>query len=217
MKLVVQLKLQPSAECASALRATLRECNAGADFASRVAFEKKEFSKFGLQKLVYADLKARGLGAQAAIRTIKKVVDAYATLRANIKAGNLGKPGSKRRDRAESKPVEFRAAAAQPYDDRLLSWQMDQQTVSVWTTAGRLKGISFVGRPEQVKLLAEFRKGETDLVERDGGYYLLATCEVPEGPVSSDPVGFLGVDLGIVNVATKSDGNPLCGGSGRCR
>jgi len=206
VKLVVQLKLQPSAECASVLRATLRECNAGADLASRVAFEKKEFSKFGLQKLVYADLKARGLGAQAAIRTIKKVVDAYAALRANIRAGNLGRPGSKRRVRAESKPVEFRAAAAQPYDDRLLSWQVDQQTVSIWTTAGRLKGISFVGCPEHVKLLAEFRQGETDLVEHDGGFYLLATCEVPEGPVNTDPVGFLGVDLGIVNVATRSDG-----------
>jgi putative transposase len=34
----------------------------------------------------------------------------------------------------------FRPDAAQPYDDRCLSWQPDQQTVSICTVAGRLKG-----------------------------------------------------------------------------
>ena len=141
MKLVVQVKLVADAKTASALGATLRACNDAANFVSNVAFEKGEFSKPGLQKLVYADLRARGLGAQAAIRTIAKVVGAYATLRANIRAGNLGQPGSPRRVKAQSKPVEFRADAAQPFDDRILSWLMDQRTVSIWTTAGRIKDI----------------------------------------------------------------------------
>ncbi|WSZ73518.1 hypothetical protein OIA45_46900 (plasmid) [Streptomyces chartreusis] len=95
-------------------------------------------------KHTYPRLKAEGLGAQAAQHTIKKVRDAYTTLRANIWAGNLGKPKSKRRRKAESKPVTFRPDAAQPYDDRCLSWQYDQQTVSIWTTEGRLKGVRFV-------------------------------------------------------------------------
>jgi hypothetical protein len=56
--------------------------------------------------------------------------DAYITLRANLRAGNLGKPGSKRRRKAESKPVVFRPEAAHPFDDRCLSWQYDAQTVS---------------------------------------------------------------------------------------
>jgi IS605 OrfB family transposase len=41
--------------------------------------------------------------------------------------------------------------------------------------------------------------------------YLLATCEVPEAEFNADPVGFLGVDLGIVNIATTSDGDILAG------
>ncbi|SNT21094.1 hypothetical protein SAMN05216252_1171, partial [Actinacidiphila glaucinigra] len=86
VKIVVQVKLLPTADQAVALRSTLHACNAGADRAAEVAFTEREFSKFGLQKLVYADLKAAGLGAQAAIRTIKKVSDAYTTLHANIKA-----------------------------------------------------------------------------------------------------------------------------------
>ncbi|MGW5259277.1 hypothetical protein ACWERW_41620, partial [Streptomyces sp. NPDC004012] len=51
MKMVVQAKLLPSAEEALRLPATLHTCNKGADLASRVAFDKREFSKLGLQKL----------------------------------------------------------------------------------------------------------------------------------------------------------------------
>lgn len=61
------------------------------------------------------------LGAQAAQHVIKKVADAYATLKANLKAGNYGKPGSKRRRRVETNPVGFGWDAAQPYDARMLS------------------------------------------------------------------------------------------------
>nr|WP_285622007.1 transposase [Actinoallomurus iriomotensis] len=55
-----------------------------------------------------------------------------------MRAGNLGKPGSRRRVKAEAKPIAFRAEAAQPYDDRCLSWQYDAGTVSVWTVEGRI-------------------------------------------------------------------------------
>ncbi|WP_432705900.1 hypothetical protein [Actinoallomurus iriomotensis] len=80
---------------------------------------------YELRKHTYAELKSRGLGAQAAQHVIKKVRDAYTTLKANIRAGNLGKPGSRRRVKAEAKPIAFRAEAAQPYDDRCLSGQYD--------------------------------------------------------------------------------------------
>ncbi|MED7829103.1 transposase, partial [Streptomyces chiangmaiensis] len=141
MKIVVQVKLLPTAEQAAALQSTLLECNAAANWVSQVAFERGVPREYELRKHTYAELKARGLGAQAAQHVIKKIRDAYTTLQANIKAGNLGKPRSKRRVQAESKPITFRASAAQPYDDRCLSWQHDASTVSIWTTAGRLKGV----------------------------------------------------------------------------
>ncbi len=40
---------------------------------------------------------------------------------------------------------------------------------------------------------------------------LNATCEVPEAPLDMEPVDFLGIDLGIVNIATTSDGEILAG------
>ncbi|MGW2843262.1 RNA-guided endonuclease InsQ/TnpB family protein [Streptomyces sp. NPDC001493] len=54
------------------------------------------------------------------------------------------------------------------------------------------------------------RKGECDLIERDGAFYLAAVCDIPE-PQVYEPAGFVGVDLGIVNIATTSTGYRAAG------
>ncbi|MFE6901250.1 RNA-guided endonuclease InsQ/TnpB family protein [Streptomyces sp. NPDC057717] len=217
MKIVVQVKLMPEAEQAAALRSTLRTVNDLACWVSQVAFARGVPREYELRKHTYPHLKAQGLGAQAAQHVIKKVRDAYTTLHANLRAGNLGKPKSRRRVKAESKPIAFRPEAAQPYDDRCLSWQYDQQTVSIWTTSGRIKNVSFVCLADALKVLQQYRKGESDLIERDGVFYLIATCDVPEAE-AYEPDGFIGVDLGIVNIATTSTGYQAAGrGLGRYR
>jgi IS605 OrfB family transposase len=212
VKLVVQVKLLPTPEQAAALEVTLRACNEAATWVSEAAFERGEFNNFALRKHAYDVVKSRwGLGAQAAQHVIKKTCDAYTTLKANLKAGNLGKPGSKRYRRATEKPISFRAQGAQPYDDRMLSWQIPDRTVSIWTTGGRVKNVAFTASVEQLATLALHRKGESDLLERDGIWFLNATCDVPEAPLNTEPVDFLGIDLGIVNIATTSDGEILAG------
>ncbi|MFF4732855.1 RNA-guided endonuclease InsQ/TnpB family protein [Streptomyces mirabilis] len=212
MKLVVQVKLLPTPVQAAALEATLRACNEAAAWVSETAFERGEFKNFALRKQVYGEVKSRwNLGAQAAQHVIKKTCDAYATLKANLKAGNLGRSGSRRYRRATEKPIAFRFQGAQPYDDRMLSWQIPDRTVSVWTVAGRVKNVAFTASPEQLATLALYRRGESDLLERDGMWFLNATCEVPEAPLNTDPVDFLGIDLGIVNIATTSDGEIMAG------
>ncbi|MEU3343259.1 transposase [Streptomyces sp. NPDC006668] len=191
-------------------RRPLRACNRAANAASEVAFAKDLKRRNMLQDAVYHRIKADfDLGAQAAVRTVKKVCDAYATLKANIRAANCGPDGSKRRAKAESKPIRFRETSAQPYDDRILTWNLDARTVSIWTVSGRLKGIPFVGSPQALTLLRQ-RKGESDLVMRDGMFFLIATIDIPE-PEVYEPRGFLGVDLGIVNIATTSDGRIMSG------
>lgn len=210
VKIVTQVKLVPEADQAAALSVTLRTVNDLACWVSEVAFVNDVPREYELRKHTYAHLKASGLGAQAAQHVIKKVRDAYTTLHANLKAGNYGKPGSRRRRKSESKPIMFRPDAAQPYDDRCLSWQYDQQTVSIWTTAGRIKGVRFACSQDGLKTLQHYRKGESDLIERDGSFYLMATCDVPEG-AEYEPDSFVGVDLGIVNIATTSTGYQAAG------
>ena len=211
MKLVVQVKLLPTPEQASALASTLRACNTAASEVAVVARETGVYRNYDLRKHVYQGIKEEHrLGAQAAQHVIKKVCDAYKTLKANIRAGNLGRPGSKRRRLAEANPIGFRWDAAQPYDARMLSWQHDARTVSIWTVDGRLKGVAHTGSPDQLKAVATLPVGESDLVHRDGMWFLYATVEVAE-PETIDPDGFLGVDMGIANIAYDSDGNRYAG------
>ncbi|WP_329128216.1 RNA-guided endonuclease InsQ/TnpB family protein [Streptomyces sp. NBC_01465] len=210
VKIVTQVKLMPEVDQAAALRSTLRTVNEAACWVSKVAFERGVPREYELRKHTYPRLKAEGLGAQAAQHVIKKARDAYTTLHANIRAGNLGKEGSKRRVKAESKPITFRPKAAQPFDDRSLSWQLDAQTVSIWTTAGRIKNVRFACSADALEVLQQYRKGESDLIERDGVFYLVATCDVPEAE-TYEPDGFIGVDLGIVNIATTSTGYQAAG------
>ncbi|MFE6552254.1 RNA-guided endonuclease InsQ/TnpB family protein [Streptomyces sp. NPDC057746] len=208
VKLVVQVKLMPDAVQAPAVERTLRGANEAANWVSALSFD--HFGLKGsvreLRKLCYGELKARGFGAQAAQHVIKRVADSYTALRASIRAGNLGPEGSRRRRRAESKAVVFRPEAAHTYDDRCLSWNFDAQTVSIWTLDGRLKSIRFACSPVALKQLAESRKGETDLTARDGKLFLVATIDLPE-PEVFEPKGFIGVDRGITNLATTSDGD----------
>ena len=206
MKLVVRVKLLPTPEQASALETTLRACNEAANWLSTQAFEKKATTRARLQALAYGELKARGLSAQPALHVLRKVADAYTTLRANVKAGNLGRPGSKRHAKATGKPVTFRDRTAQPYDDRCLSWQMPQRTVSIWTTTGRMKNLAFTGQADHLAVLAAHQQGESDLLRQNGQWYLIATCEIPEAELNTHPGAFLGVDLGIVNIASTSTG-----------
>ncbi|MFF7276708.1 hypothetical protein [Streptomyces griseorubiginosus] len=106
MKLVVQVKLLPTPEQAAALEATLRACNLAAAWVSEIAFERGEFKNFPLRKHAYDVVKSRWmLGAQAAQHVIKKTCDAYATLKANLKAGHPATLGAGLDANAASPPV----------------------------------------------------------------------------------------------------------------
>ena len=47
-------------------------------------------------------------------------------------------------------------------------------------------------------------------MHRDGAWFLIATCDVPEAGLY-EPAGFLGIDLGIVSIAATSDGQIMAG------
>ncbi|MFB7182793.1 RNA-guided endonuclease InsQ/TnpB family protein [Streptomyces sp. NPDC056257] len=212
MKLVMQVELLPTPEQASALQATLRACNEAASWVSEIAYAEKTYRNLELRRHTYTQVKARwGLGAQAAQHVIKKAADPCTSTRARQRTRELHRTASTRRRQGALKPPSFRPDAAQPYDDRMLSWQTEARTVSIWTTIGRLKGVAITASAGQLATLARRRRGESDLLHRDGNWYLLATCEVPEAEQNTDPTDFLGVDLGIVNIATTSDGEIMSG------
>ena len=104
----------PDAVQASALVATLSAVNDAVNWVSDVGLEHHGFSTSvrDLRKLCYGELKARGLGAQAAQHVIKRVVDACSTLRANIRNGTWVARGRSAGSGASADPVSFDAATS---------------------------------------------------------------------------------------------------------
>lgn len=189
MHLTAQLKLGPTTTQASALARTVVACNAACDAISTVAWDSKIFRQFDLHKLCYRRAREEfGLSAQAAVRCISKVADAY----------KLDKKAKR----------TFRATGSAAFDQRILSYNPEASTVSIWSLDGRLR-IPFVCGDRQRALLST-RKGETDLALVRDKWFLMATCQIPE-PDLADVNGFLGVDLGVAEIASTCDGRRYSG------
>ena len=196
-KIVVPIKIKSDRKTTDDLGATLRACNAAANYISTVAWESREFAKFGIHRLTYAKVKEEfGLGAQAAVRTIAKVADAY----------NSGDRKFRR-----TRKRRFSWSSAQPFDARNMSWNLEDKTLSIWTINGRAKSVPFLCADWQLELLRHNPIAESDLVFRKGSFYVYATIDVADEAMNESPKGFLGVDMGIVNVATLSDGTNFSG------
>ena len=184
MKLIAQVKLLPTPEQADALRHTLEQANAACRFVSDTAWETNTFRQYDLHHKCYQAVREQfGLSAQVVVRAIAKVADAY------------------KLDRKTKRT--FKTTGSIAYDDRILSWRLQDQTVSIWTVNGRLR-IPFVCGERQLELL-QTQQGESDLGQYKGMFFLSATCEVDE-PKLVDVEGALGVDLGVTNIAVDSDG-----------
>ena len=186
MKLVAQVKLQPTPEQAVALKDTLCVANAACNMMSAVAhneYKDRYFSRFALQKIVYHDVREQfKLPSQLTIRCVAKVASAYC--------------GAK-----SSTVRRFGADGGIAFDDRNLTWHLDESVISISTVGGR-QIMSYVRGARQRELL-ESRRGEADLLFRNGKWFLFATCEVDE----PEPAAFdeaLGVDMGVVGAADKA-------------
>lgn len=100
MKQVVQIRLEANVAQLDVLARTLIACNETANLISTIAQREKVFRGRDLRAITYAQARAHaGLGAQVAQSCIRKVADAYTTLRANVRNGRYGTPGSTRRQR----------------------------------------------------------------------------------------------------------------------
>jgi putative transposase len=187
MKLRSQVKLLPTREQSEVLKDTLRVSNMAANEISEIAWEHRSFGQYKLHSLAYHPIKeSSGLSSQMVIHAIAKVADAYKLY--------------KKRKRT------FKPLGAIAYDDRILSWKDSE--VSIWTTARR-QAIPFVCG-ERTRELLKFRQGESDLLYRDGKWFLLATINVEE-PLPRTPEDWIGIDLGIKNIAVDSTGETHSG------
>jgi putative transposase len=185
------------------LRVTQDRFNAAASWISTVCWEEHITNTNTAHHRVYGETRTRfGLGAQLAVCARAKAVEAVKVTRAQEK-----------QRQPDQKPVtcpQFGLRGSIRYDGRSFSLKALDR-VSLLTLQGRITCRLLPGKRQHDMLVdPAWKIGGADLVWRRGTYYLNVTQSKDTPPVRVT-LDTLGVDLGIVNLATDSDGNTFTG------
>jgi putative transposase len=160
---------------------TMRKYNEACNFVAEKAFSLKLTNKYKLHKEVYREAREKfGLSSQFVVRAIGKVIEAY--------------------KRVKTIKPAFKPLGSIQYDQRNSRIGID--TVSIMTLQGRLKLPTRIGEYQKARF--DRVRGQCDLIYRNSVFYLIVVVDAPEKSEEYDPVGALGVDLGIENIAVDS-------------
>jgi putative transposase len=180
----------------AALAVTQRAFNAAATWIARVCWDEGITNTNTAHHRVYGETRlAYSLGAQLAVCVRAKAVEAMKATKAKHRATcpQFGPRGSVR------------------YDVRTYRL-MSLDRVSLNTLGGRVVCRLILGARQHDMLVdPAWEIGGADLVWRRGTYYL-HVAQSREAPPQAEPDGsVLGVDLGMVNLATDSEGEHFTG------
>ena len=190
MKLTLQTQLFPDKKQAEMLKETLKAFNGACSWLAVKAFEIKCTNKVELQQLFYYELKEKfNLSAQMTVRAIAQTVEAY------------------KRDKTIC--PKFREYASMPYDQRMMSFK-GVDRVSLLTLQGRIVVPFVMGKYQAEKFSNAIGQSDLNFRERDDKWFLLVTVDIPDG-AEIPTTDFIGVDLGISQIATPSEGEPFAG------
>jgi putative transposase len=183
-------KLAPTPEQVVEIEAALRAFAQACDFAAQTARQIGSTNKVKVQHACYGEIRQRfGLAANLAIRAIAR---ACAALKVPAKMHSTFAPTS----------IDF--------DQRIFAFQEWNWTFGLTLLHGRIKIATVLGE-RQKSLLKGRKPSAAVLVKRPDGRYFL---HVPISDPAPDPPevdDFLGVDLGIANLAADSAGATFSG------
>jgi len=179
----------------AALHETQKAFNEAASWIATICWEEGITNTNTAHHRVYGETRARfGLGAQLAVCARAKAVESIKAIRAR---------------KSETCP-QFGPRGSIRYDARTYRL-MSLDRVSLNTLQGRAICHLLLGKRQHDMLIDRTWKiGGADLVWRRGIYYLNVT-QNKEAPEEAETGDTLGVDLGIVNLATDSEGESFSG------
>jgi putative transposase len=177
------------------LQETQRAFNVAASWIASVCWDEGITNTNTAHHRVYGETRSRfGLGAQLAVCARAKAVEAIKVVKAQ------------KRDTCP----HFSEHGSVRYDARTFRL-MSLDRVSLNTLHGRIVCRMILGKRQHAMLVdPAWKIGGADLVWRQGTYYLNVT-QRKEAPAQSETSATLGVDLGIVNLATDSAGETFSG------
>lgn len=186
-----KVKLDLSAEVA---QRTLDEWSGACNFISRAAFDNGNLSNtVKLHKLVYAVVRMNcGLSAQVVQSAVRHVAAKYAQMRTAKK-----KP---------KRPVLFKPSGmVLQGGPRGRDFAFQAKGLSIWTLAGRLKGVGYHGAPKLSEYVGDWRIGDARLFIRSGKVYLSVSFKRDVLPFEKPNNAVVGVDRGIKQLAVVTD------------
>ena len=186
----VRVKLRTNDLTAAALADTMAKFNAACNWLSQKAWDTQTLRQFDLHKIAYHECRALfGLPSQLAVRALAKVAQSYKT------------------DRSQCHVFGPRGAVV--FDARCFK-MVGVSSAQLTTTQGR-HSFSLAHGGKQRGQLMQGTTGEADLLFVDGNYYLSIAVEFPDPPKADTSGGVLGVDMGIVELSTDSEGQSYSG------
>lgn len=195
----VRVKLRTNTATETTLADTMSRFNAACNALSQKAWDTQTLRAFDLHKIAYYATRAEfGLPAQLTVRAIAKVCDTYKTDRSQLHT--------------------FGPRGAVVYDARCFKMK-GVSSAQLTTTQGR-HSFSLAHGGKQREQLLQGTTGEADLLFVDGAYYLSIAVKFPDPPKADTRGGVLGVDMGITEIATDSEGQSFSGAvvkAMRCR
>ena len=192
----ITCKLAPTEEQRPELDATLVAFAEACNCAAEVARAIQSTSKVTLQHACYQDIRQQfGLSANL-IRAIARVC---AALKVPAKMHAMFKPTSA------------------GYDARIFSFREWDWTFSLTLLHGRAHLATQLGDYQKRQLKGRLPRGATLVKRRDGTFFLHVVL-TDTAPEPEEPHEVIGVDLGVVNLATTDDGENFSGaGVEACR
>ena len=190
MKITIKCKLLETASQHQQLLDVMENFNNACNWVAEKAFHSKIFNKMLLQKSVYYELKQKyNLSSQMAILVVRKVSSSYANKDQRNTLINYYKYGS----------ID--------YDTRNFTIKKDNM-VSLMVLSGRIK-IPY----QSYKKLSDLNLcGQCELIYdklKKQFYVNYVYDEIEKKPIETNK--FLGVDMGIINIAVTSDGEIYSG------
>lgn len=207
----------------AALTETQQQFNAAASWIATVCWEERITNTNTAHHRVYGQTRARfGLGAQLAVCACAKAMEAITATKTQDAERLTRWRTDVQRRRAAGRPVppapeagncpQFGPRGSIRYDARTYRL-LALDRVSLNTLRGRITCRLILGKRQHEMLVDPvWEIGGAELVWRRGIYYLHVT-QHREAPALSSPDGSaaIGIDLGIVHVATDSTGERFTG------
>jgi IS605 OrfB family transposase len=188
----LKIKLETTTHATQALSQTQQAYAVALNHTSDVAFEKKVFNSVALHHITYRDARElTKLPANLVCSARNVVAEAY--------------------KRDKDKHHRWKETAAMRYDARTLTVKLGQQYATLSTLDGRARVNLILSDYHRQYLDGTWEVEPTATVSRKGRVwylYLIVTKDIPESQSS----GVIGVDSGIVRIATVNTGATFNGG-----